>query len=134
MENQINQQGEMVDNQTVNKINKHLMKRKKKRKNKSPVQDSRISVLVVLVLLLYDQNHFPASPRQVCSWHLVLLEPSCGRWQPVCQWAGRWAAAWQEAFWHGGGLVGQWAGGQWCGDGGLPFLSVHRGVEKTSTC
>jgi hypothetical protein len=29
MENQRNQQGEMVDNQTVKKTNKHLKKRKK---------------------------------------------------------------------------------------------------------
>jgi hypothetical protein len=34
MENQRNQQGEMVDNQTTNKKNKHLKKRKK-----SPVQE-----------------------------------------------------------------------------------------------
>jgi hypothetical protein len=30
MENQINQLGEMVDNQTVNKTNKYLKKRQKK--------------------------------------------------------------------------------------------------------
>jgi hypothetical protein len=40
MENQNNQQGEVVDNQTVNKTNKHLKKEKKeKRKKKSPVQE-----------------------------------------------------------------------------------------------
>jgi hypothetical protein len=46
MENQRNQQGEMVGNQTANKANKHL------KKKKSPFRNSRISVLVVLVLLL----------------------------------------------------------------------------------
>jgi hypothetical protein len=35
MENQRNQQGEMVDNQTENKTNKHL----KKRKKKFPIQE-----------------------------------------------------------------------------------------------
>jgi hypothetical protein len=48
MENQRNQQGEMVDNQTANKTNKHL----KKRKKNSWFRNSTISVLVVLVLLL----------------------------------------------------------------------------------
>jgi hypothetical protein len=48
MENQRNQQGEMVDNQTVNKTNKHL----KKRKKNSQFRNSRILVFVVLVLLL----------------------------------------------------------------------------------
>jgi hypothetical protein len=48
MENQRNQQGEMVDNQTVNKTNKHL----KKRNTNSQFRNSRISVLVFLVLLL----------------------------------------------------------------------------------
>jgi hypothetical protein len=52
MENQRNQQGEMVDNQTANKTNKHLKKRKKKRKKNPWLRNSRISVLVVLVLLL----------------------------------------------------------------------------------
>jgi hypothetical protein len=32
MENQRNQQGEMMDNQTENKTNKHLQKRKKDKK------------------------------------------------------------------------------------------------------
>jgi hypothetical protein len=32
MKNQRNQQGDMVDNQTVNKTNKHLKKRKAKKK------------------------------------------------------------------------------------------------------
>jgi hypothetical protein len=32
VENQRNQQGDMVDNQTVNKTNKHLKKRKKEKK------------------------------------------------------------------------------------------------------
>jgi hypothetical protein len=45
-----NQQGEMVDNQTVNKTNKHLKKRKK-RENSPQFRNSSISVLVVLVLL-----------------------------------------------------------------------------------
>jgi uncharacterized membrane protein YvbJ len=48
MENQRYQQGEMVDNQTANKTNKNLKKRKK-----IPwFRNSRISVLIVLVLLL----------------------------------------------------------------------------------
>jgi hypothetical protein len=34
MENQRNQQGDMVDNQTVNKTNKHLLKREKKKKRR----------------------------------------------------------------------------------------------------
>jgi hypothetical protein len=46
MENQRNQQGEMVDNQTANKTNKHL----KKRKKKSRFRSSRISVLVLVLL------------------------------------------------------------------------------------
>jgi hypothetical protein len=37
METQRNQQGEMVDNQTMSKTNKYLNKRKKKKK--SPVQE-----------------------------------------------------------------------------------------------
>jgi hypothetical protein len=32
MENQRNQQGDIVDNQTANKTNKHLKKREKKKK------------------------------------------------------------------------------------------------------
>jgi hypothetical protein len=47
MEDQINQQGEMVDNQTGNKTNKYLKKKKNPR-----FMNSRISVLVVLLLLL----------------------------------------------------------------------------------
>jgi hypothetical protein len=41
MENQRNQQGKMLDNQTANKINKYLKKKKKKKtkKRKSPVQE-----------------------------------------------------------------------------------------------
>jgi hypothetical protein len=87
MENQRNQQGEMVDNQTVNKINKHL----KKRKINPQFRNSRISVLVVLVFSFSIQSYLPESPRQVWSQHLVVLEPSCGRQQLVCWWAGgRW--------------------------------------------
>jgi hypothetical protein len=54
MENQRNQQGEIVDNQTANKTNEHLkIRKKKKEKKKNPqFRNSRISVLVVLVLLL----------------------------------------------------------------------------------
>jgi hypothetical protein len=54
MENQRNLQGEIMDNQTVNKTNKHFKKRKrKKEEKKNPCfRNSRISVLVVLVLLL----------------------------------------------------------------------------------
>jgi hypothetical protein len=48
METQRNQQGEMVNSQTVNKTNEHL----KKRKKNPQFRNSRISVLVVLVLLL----------------------------------------------------------------------------------
>jgi hypothetical protein len=62
MKNQRNQQGDMVDNQTANKTNKQKRENKKiiinnknKFKNKkinSWFRSSRISVLVVLVLLL----------------------------------------------------------------------------------
>jgi hypothetical protein len=69
------------------------------------------------------------SPRQVWSWHLVVLEPSCGGWwpgtvvgqRPVCGrpvarrggglaglQAGRCAVAWRESragAWRGGVLV-----------------------------
>jgi hypothetical protein len=49
MENKRNQQGEIVDNQTAIKTNKHI----KKRKKKNPwFRNSRISVLGVLILLL----------------------------------------------------------------------------------
>jgi hypothetical protein len=70
MEDQRNQQREMVDNQMVNKTNKHLQKRKKN----SQFRSSRISALVVLALLLQHPVLF------VCvSW--AGLEPaSC--------WAG----------------------------------------------
>jgi homospermidine synthase len=40
MESQRNQQGEMVDNQTVNKTNKHLKKRKMKIKEKKKIPGS----------------------------------------------------------------------------------------------
>jgi hypothetical protein len=40
----------MVDNQTTNKINKHLKKRKEKKNPR--LRNSRISVAIVLVLLL----------------------------------------------------------------------------------
>jgi uncharacterized membrane protein len=52
MKNLRNQQGEMMDNQIVKKPNKHIKKRKKKKKEKnSQFSNSRISVLVVHVLL-----------------------------------------------------------------------------------
>jgi hypothetical protein len=38
MENQRNQQGEMMDNQTMNKTNKHLKKRKKKNPRSGTVE------------------------------------------------------------------------------------------------
>jgi hypothetical protein len=41
VENQRNQQGDMVDNQTVNKTNKHLHKREKKEKRRK-IPDSGI--------------------------------------------------------------------------------------------
>jgi hypothetical protein len=56
MENQRNHQGEVVDNQTVNKTNKHL--KNEKRKKHPQYRNCRISVLVLLVLLL---------------WHLILF-------------------------------------------------------------
>jgi hypothetical protein len=48
MKSQRNPQGKMVDKQIANMTNKHLKKRKKKFR----FRNSRISVLVVLVLLL----------------------------------------------------------------------------------
>jgi hypothetical protein len=39
MENQRNQQGEMVDNQTANKTNQYLKQKRKKKEKKSFVQE-----------------------------------------------------------------------------------------------
>jgi hypothetical protein len=124
----------MVDNQTVNKRNKHLKKRinveKKKTNNKRPCfRNSRISVLVVLLLLLQ---------------HPVLLVSISGRFgagvwwcwstpvgaQQVAPWlACRAAAGVQVGCWPGG-LVG---GQQQHEGGGPPALSVYHDVEKSST-
>jgi hypothetical protein len=53
MKNQRNQQGEVVDNQTENKTNKHLNKEKKEKGKKNTwFRNSRISVLILLVLFL----------------------------------------------------------------------------------
>jgi hypothetical protein len=105
MENQRNQQGEMVDDQTMNKTVKSLNKRKRKKKNHQ-LRNWRITFSIVLVL------HFLAS-HPVC---LCLLDRFGSSiwcyWSPVVVgsgWvAGAWRACWVVAWWASGHcLTGQ---------------------------
>jgi hypothetical protein len=65
----------------------------------------------------------------------VVLEPSCGRQQPVCQQAGGILAGWRQP---GRSVGGQWPVGvvAWWrlgGTAGEPVLLVYHDVEKPST-
>jgi hypothetical protein len=84
----------MVDDQAANQTAKSLKKGKKKKKKTHCFWNSRVTVLVVLVLLLYH-------PVLSLCVSLAALEFSCGR-----QWAGGVLAS----LW-GRGLAGRQSGG-----------------------